>query len=880
MLARTKNQYSLFIVSSFASKLLHLYTHRASLPILLTLLYTPTFLLPDALLITFGRLLVYRQNYRRFTAPARLLGAFLAFLTATTSAAQITFYLETGGEVQWMAAGSLALDPAGLGLILSGLPTFSITLLLLTGLAWLSSPYLYDSVDALFARIAASFKKVYSIYNKKKDLPKSEEENFLIEVESQQQQVPLTTLKAVLTCCAVIAAVCTTGVLQTVRPHGPPYAHMSGSLPITLVASMLYNPVNSEFCLPLPIGPVFFPVMDLQKLEPDVEWGPPSEECHRPHHSGSVLAGGITNQSLSTEAQPHPGSTWSYNPKCDPLKVSNLDDELLESVETAVRKQKPIIKNVMLISLESTRKDLFPMKKDSELYKKILGTYDEMSLITARDELDAKLAALTPNAEFLTGESSGFGNGSGLDAGSASWRDAYKGSGAGGINVQNAITGSAFTLKSLLTSICGVDPLPVDFTEETKCSIYQPCLPQVLDLFNKAIEEKNKTAPGEPEYLSWPWESAMVQAVTDKFDSQDKLHEQMGFGQMIVKDTLENASSKFYPPKEPMSNYFGYPETEVLPYMRNMFVEARQQNRRLFLSHLTSTTHHPFAPPKGWDGREEYLKPNKIKGHDAFDNYLNTVKYQDEWIGKIFNMLEEVAAINETLVVLVGDHGMAFTTPDGTNSNFENGYVTNFDIPLVFAHPHLPSVQLPAKVTPTSILPTILDLLLQTGSIDQTAAGATAHHLLPGYQGQSLIRELGFTGSKHGSSSASKKQPWHFSIINPGGSVMAVSSGATPYRLIMPLCSTLPLRFTDTATDPLEHRPVEAWNPHELADRVARVHGRKGAEWALLASRLGRWWYWEQRERWGYHRAARSTDRSAEDSNNSGKLRKDHWWET
>ena len=75
VLLRTRDQFALFFVSSFAAKLLHLYSHRASLPVLLLLLYTPTFLLPDLLLVLVGRLLVFRPNRGR---TWRVLGGLLA----------------------------------------------------------------------------------------------------------------------------------------------------------------------------------------------------------------------------------------------------------------------------------------------------------------------------------------------------------------------------------------------------------------------------------------------------------------------------------------------------------------------------------------------------------------------------------------------------------------------------------------------------------------------------------------------------------------------------------------------------------------------------------------------------------------------------------
>jgi hypothetical protein len=59
---RTKNQFALFFVSYFTAKLLHLGSHAGSLPILLYILYFPTFLLVDVLLLVLSKLLIYRQN--------------------------------------------------------------------------------------------------------------------------------------------------------------------------------------------------------------------------------------------------------------------------------------------------------------------------------------------------------------------------------------------------------------------------------------------------------------------------------------------------------------------------------------------------------------------------------------------------------------------------------------------------------------------------------------------------------------------------------------------------------------------------------------------------------------------------------------------------
>ena len=75
---RPKNQFALFFVSYFIAKLLHLVSHAGSLPILLYLLYFPTFLLPDLLLLVGSKVLVYRHNGGQVSSVRRMIGAFLA----------------------------------------------------------------------------------------------------------------------------------------------------------------------------------------------------------------------------------------------------------------------------------------------------------------------------------------------------------------------------------------------------------------------------------------------------------------------------------------------------------------------------------------------------------------------------------------------------------------------------------------------------------------------------------------------------------------------------------------------------------------------------------------------------------------------------------
>ncbi|KAI8933132.1 hypothetical protein NX059_009773 [Plenodomus lindquistii] len=938
-LSRPKHQFSLFFVSYFVAKLLHLGSHASSLPILLYILYLPTFLLQDILLLVISKAFIFTQHGGQPSNYRRLIGGLLALFTAGCASSQIAFFAETGGEIQWMAAGRVLGGSGGLGLLLSGLPAVSLTFGVLFATAWVITPKFYDAVDYVLDRIGASFRHGYGLLS---NAPKVDEAQVpLISLDESRSPSPVegrghfpdtttitkatpTTRSAIAVSFTTITAIMVVVILQIVRPKSPPYAHMSGSIPITLIEAAWFQPINSEFCLAHPIERPIFPFERFTAFYNHTQprdWMPQSPSCgrenkpgppewletpgddgphrraafahppHRPPPHGPPPHGSPPHdkphkrpESWEPEHRPYDpdfdsgpsqhaghGHHGGYGPRCDPLKLSNLEASIVEEVADAIKTKKPEIKNVLLLTLESTRKDMFPLKKGSRAYKTILSSYSSPN---ATAELDAKLADLTKTAAFLTGESTGFDVSETSDP-EKSWQLAFK-AGMGGVNVKGAITQAAYTLKSLVSSHCGVEPLPVDFTEETSGRIYQACLPHIMDQFSKDSD----IAQESDDFRSAKWTSAFVQSVTDQFDNQDLLNERMGFRHTIAEPQISDERSKHFPPKQPWVNYFGFPETETLDYLRDLFVDGKKQNKRVFASHLTSSPHHPFATPKDWQGRQEYLSQQHWRPHDNFDDYLNTIKYQDGWISDIFEMLHDVGALQNTLVVMTGDHGLAFNSVDKSTSAVNNGHISNFAVPLLFIHPDLPRLHISASTTQMSIIPTILDLLAETDSLT-TEAAATARAMLPLYQGNSMIRNIDYSVIlEDGSKAPAFFQPFHFSAINPGGSVLAIADASTPYRLILPLCSAIPLRFTDLFADPGEIEPVIAWTMDELIAIVKVRHGVKAKDWVILAEELGRWWVWNQRSKWGYWGVARSTGRGGAERGGRGQIKHKHWWET
>ncbi|OKP00331.1 hypothetical protein PENSUB_7788 [Penicillium subrubescens] len=522
-----------------------------------------------------------------------------------------------------------------------------------------------------------------------------------------------------------------------------------------------------------------------------------------------------------------------YNPVNDPLRITNLDQKLLEPLTQALKDHDVPISHVVLVMMESTRKDVFPFRSGSHLHREILNSYksQDPDLI---HQLNANLSHLTPIAEILTGESGDFPKSTrGMD--SSLWKDTTE-AGMGGLNINGVLTGSSLSFKSEIVNHCGVWPLPLDFMEEIKSDIYQPCIMQVLELFNKFKE--NPSASSLRDLRERKWTSIFIQAVTGIYADQNILNDQIGFKKTVYREDIGQKDAKHYHDDMEEINYFGYSEREVYPYMEDAIDDAIKNNERLFLSHFTSTTHHPWGLPKGFQSEQYFSDESLIGKHEDMNSYLNSVRYVDTWLGDLLGLLDKKGISNETLVVFVGDHGQAFQEDSPVTGCYENGHISNFRVPLVFRHPLLPKIQITANTTSLSIIPTILDLLVQTKSLNEKDLGI-ALDLMNEYEGQSLIRSYKATDDG--------RQSWNFGIISAGGEMLSVGSAAVPYRLILPLTQDFEFVFSNLDTDPDEENLLRGWSLDDLVSRVKSAHGDKAGQWVVEAEKVGKWWVGESK---------------------------------
>ncbi|OAR01949.1 hypothetical protein LLEC1_06843 [Akanthomyces lecanii] len=467
-----------------------------------------------------------------------------------------------------------------------------------------------------------------------------------------------------------------------------------------------------------------------------------------------------------------------YNAAADPLRISNLEEDVLLGLKDALSKVS--IKHIMVVVLESTRKDVFPIKKDGLIWNRFAETYGTHEQLP--DAPSSRLETLTQTAKHLTGD---------FQDGFPSASAGQQNKGRGGINFNNAFSSATYTLKSMVGIMCGVWPLVADLNQEYLHHIYQPCLPQVLEALTR-IDDKTTTTTQDKGRRS-KWQSHFLQSITLGFDHSDLGTAQFGFPRENIIDSryLRSAAAKFGAVQVPDINYFGFEEPHLLDYMRDAFASARRDDARVLLTHVTSTTHHPYKMPAN-----ETVVPLGHGGRlEQMSDYINSVGYDDRWLGQILQLLDEEQVADETLVVFVGDHGISLPENDKPASYYNPNTGCNH-VPLVFSHPRLP------------------------------------------------IMDVG---------GAEIMSNWQFIVMNPGRAMIGIRDKRRSHlTLVVPVIENVFWRFNDLTRDPRDVNPIEAFSFATFLQEIEKKYGKSEAEWAEEAAFVVRWFVDENNKRWQY----------------------------
>jgi phosphoglycerol transferase MdoB-like AlkP superfamily enzyme len=228
------------------------------------------------------------------------------------------------------------------------------------------------------------------------------------------------------------------------------------------------------------------------------------------------------------------------------------------------------------------------------------------------------------------------------------------------LHIPMAKSAAALTHKSLVSIFCSQYAMPIKLTVEHDHTFYHECLPQILDSFG--------------------YNSQFFKSLTGLFDHQRAIMQKIGYAKMYSHETY---GEMYHPTKEFIedhrANYFGMEDSVHLPAVLEWVDGMKNQTDPFFLSYLSGVTHDPYDMPPHWEGRKpQFSKDKKING------YLNAISYTDEFLQNFTQAFEERGLLENTLFVLMGDHGFTAKQRTGSMTTFEVNFEEAFNVGVTF----------------------------------------------------------------------------------------------------------------------------------------------------------------------------------------------------
>lgn len=133
--------------------------------------------------------------------------------------------------------------------------------------------------------------------------------------------------------------------------------------------------------------------------------------------------------------------------------------------------------------------------------------------------------------------------------------------------------------------------------------------------------------------------------------------------------------------------------------------EQKESGKPFMATYFPSVAHYPYMVPEGYE--EE-----KFAEDETLNRYLNALRLQDMFLESLFEQYKELGLYDDTVFVIVGDHGEAFGE-HGLYTHGNTPHEEGLKIPMLFHDPKRfeNGARVEVPVSQLDILPTIADLL-------------------------------------------------------------------------------------------------------------------------------------------------------------------------
>jgi len=188
---------------------------------------------------------------------------------------------------------------------------------------------------------------------------------------------------------------------------------------------------------------------------------------------------------------------------------------------------------------------------------------------------------------------------------------------------EQAITVVPHTSKSTVAINCGIEPYLGQPIFESTLGIPTTCLPDILEKYG--------------------YDTVFFESSTETFENRAALINNIGFNEYLPMETLPKDGFE-------MVNYFGY-EDEIMLTPSKEWI--KKNINPFFALYFTGTTHHGYQPPS-------HFPIKQYSTNLDFNSYLNSIRYIDGFIEKLFNQYKSENLYENTIFVIVADHGQGF----------------------------------------------------------------------------------------------------------------------------------------------------------------------------------------------------------------------------
>jgi arylsulfatase A-like enzyme len=114
---------------------------------------------------------------------------------------------------------------------------------------------------------------------------------------------------------------------------------------------------------------------------------------------------------------------------------------------------------------------------------------------------------------------------------------------------------------------------------------------------------------------------------------------------------------------------------------------ARDRSRPFFAMGWTQQTHHPYEPSPGVPLLDVLQNREPVPDEYDLQRYLNVLHETDRQLGRLFDAVRRNGLADDTVIVVVGDHGQAFGYPHDSYLQGRTAYEEDVHVPMMIWWP-------------------------------------------------------------------------------------------------------------------------------------------------------------------------------------------------